>query len=157
MANVAGRLSAIVGLTIAMFVALSSPLAAHDLTVSPAVRAAMAADAASGSTVLTQPAPARRPALLMPLYVSFATLQVLDIQSTRSALKSGGVEGNPMMSGVVGSPVAMTALKAGATAGIILLSEKLRKRNPVAAVVTMVALNSAYAMVVSRNFAIARR
>ena len=61
------------------------------------------------------------------------------------------------MSGIVGSPVAMTALKVGATAGIILLSEKVRKRNPVAAVVMMVTLNSAYAMVVSHNYAIARR
>jgi hypothetical protein len=157
MVNVASRLNAIVGLTIGMFVAISSPLAAQDLTVAPAIRAAMTADAASQATVLVQPGPARRPALLMPLYVSFATLQVLDIRSTQNALKAGGVEGNPMMSGVVGSPVAMTALKVGATAGIILLTEKVRKRNPVAAVVMMVGLNSAYAMVAAQNFAIARR
>ena len=156
MANVNGRVSAVVCLTIGLFVAVSRPLAAQDLTVAPAIRAARSADAASRSTLL-QPAAARRPAVLVPLYVSFAALQVLDIQSTRQALAAGGVEGNPMMSGIVGSPVAMTALKIGATAGIVLLSEKVRKRNPVAAVVMMVTLNSAYAMVVSQNFAVARR
>lgn len=157
MANVEGRLSAVVCLSIGIVIATGSPLAAQDLSVAPAIRAAMAADAASRTTELSEPAPARRSPLLMPLYVSFAALQVLDIQSTQSALKAGGVEGNPVMSGVVGSPLAMAALKVGATAGIILLSEKVRKRNPVAAVVMMVTLNSAYAMVVSNNIAIARR
>ena len=82
MANVNGRVSAVVCLTIGMFVAASDPLAAQDLTVAPAIRAAMSADAASRSTLL-QPAAARRPAVLVPLYVSFAALQVLDIQSTQ--------------------------------------------------------------------------
>ena len=155
MANVNGRVSAVVCLTIGMFCAASHSLAAQELTVAPAIRAAMSSDAAIRSA-LAQPAPARRPALLVPLYVSFAAMQVLDITSTQHALANGGVEGNPAMSGIVGSPVAMTALKVGATAGIILLSEKVRKRNPVMAVVMMVTLNSAYAMVVSRNYAIAR-
>ena len=154
MANVNGRVSAVVCLTIGMFCATSHSLAAQEQTVAPAIRAAMSSDAAIRSA-LAQPAPARRPALLVPLYVSFAAMQVLDITSTRHALAAGGVEGNPAMSGIVGSPVAMTALKVGATAGIILLSEKC-KRNPVVAVVMMVTLNSAYAMVVSRNYAIAR-
>jgi hypothetical protein len=157
MANVNGRFSAaVVAMTFGMFFAASHSLAAQDLTVAPAIRAALAADATSRSTLL-QPAPVRRPSMLVPLYVSFAALQVLDITSTRSALAGGGVEGNPVMGGVVGSPVAMSALKIGATAGIILLSEKVRKRNPVAAVVMMVGMNSAYAMIVSRNYAIARQ
>jgi hypothetical protein len=154
MANVNGRVSAVVCLTIGMLVAASHQVAAQEVTVAPAITA-LASDAAIRST-LTQPAPAHRPAVFMPLYVSFAALQVLDITSTRHALAGGGVEGNPTMGGIVGSPVAMTALKVGATAGIVLLSEKVRKRNPVAAVVMMVTLNSAYAMVVSRNYAIAR-
>jgi ABC-type uncharacterized transport system permease subunit len=155
MANVNGRVSAVVCLTVGMLVAASHLAAAQDqITVAPAVRTALASDAALRTT-LTQPA-AHRPAVFVPLYVSFAALQVLDITSTRHALAGGGVEGNPTMGGIVGSPVAMTALKVGATAGIVLLSEKVRKRNPVAAVVMMVTLNSAYAMVVSRNYAIAR-
>jgi hypothetical protein len=156
MANVNGRLGVIGSATLAMLVAVSHPLAAQDLTVAPAIRAAMTSDAATRSTLMPPAAP-RRPTVLLPLYVSFAALQVLDIRSTQQALAGGGVEGNPVMSGVVGSPVAMTALKIGATAGIIMVSEKVRKRNPVAAVVMMVTLNSAYAMVVSHNYAISRQ
>ena len=154
MANVNGRLGAVGFLTLGMLVAVSSSLAAQDLTVAPAIRAAMASDAAARPT-LVQAAPVRRPAILVPLYVSFAAMQVLDIRSTQQALHGGGVEGNPVMGGIVGSPVAMTAMKVGATAGIVFLSENVRKRNPVAAVVMMVGLNSAYAMVVWRNYAIA--
>jgi hypothetical protein len=143
-------------MTLGILVAAGHPLAAQDLNVAPAIRAAMAADATLRPT-LVQPASTRRPSVLVPLYVSFAALQVLDIRSTQQALKGGGVEGNPLMGGVVGSPVAMTALKIGATAGIVLISEKVRKRNPVMAVVMMVTLNSAYAMVVSHNYAISRQ
>jgi hypothetical protein len=155
MANGNGRLGAVGFLAVGMLVAGSLPLAAQDLTVAPAIRAAMAADVSQRPT-LVQPTEARRPVVLLPLYVSFAALQVLDIRSTQQALQGGGVEGNPLMGGVVGSPVAMTALKIGAAAGIVLLSEKVRKHNPVAAVVMMVGMNSAYAMVVSHNYAIAR-
>jgi ABC-type uncharacterized transport system permease subunit len=156
MANFNGRHgAAVVSLALGMFFATSHSLVAQDLTVAPAIRAAMASDAAIRPT-LTQPAVVARPALLMPLYLSFAALQVLDITSTQHALAGGGVEANPMMGGVAGSPVAMTAVKLGAAAGIIVLSEKVRKRNPVAAVVMMVGMNSAYAMVVSHNYSVAR-
>jgi hypothetical protein len=156
MANGTGRLGAIGFLAVGLLVAGSHPLAAQDLTVAPAIRTALAADA-SLRPAPAQPPAARRPALLLPLYVSFAAMQALDIRSTQQALRGGGVEGNPIMGGIVGSPVAMTAMKVGATAGIIFLSEKVRKRNPVAAVVMMVGMNSAYAMVVSHNYAIARQ
>ena len=127
----------------------------------PAVPAPSAEPAATPAQASVMPAltatTVRRPAILLPLYISFAAMQVLDIRSTQQALNGGGVEGNPVMGGIVGSPVAMTAMKVGATAGIVFLSEKMRKRNPVAAVVMMVGFNSAYAMVVSRNYAIARQ
>jgi hypothetical protein len=135
--------------------------AAVVLVLTAAVPASSAEPAATPARASVMPALAattvRRPAILLPLYISFAAMQVLDIRSTQQALKGGGGEGNPVMGGIVGSPVAMTAMKVGATAGIVFLSEKVRKRNPVAAVVMMVGLNSAYAMVVSRNYAIARQ
>ena len=105
---------------------------------------------------LTRQTVAPRPSVLVPLYVSFAALQALDLHSTGRALHAGGREANPVVGTVVGSPVAMTAMKVGATTGIILLSEKLRKRNRVAAIVMMVTLNSAYAVVASHNYSIAR-
>ena len=48
--------------------------------------------------------------------------------------------------------MALVALKAGVTASTILLTEKLRVRNRVGAIVLMAALNSAYAMVVVHNY-----
>jgi hypothetical protein len=94
--------------------------------------------------------------VLVPLYVSFAALQALDVQSTRTALDRGGREANPVMAGVVGSPVAFVALKAATGAAVIYASEKMRRRSRVGALVTMAALNGLYATIVMRNYAAAR-
>ena len=103
-------------------------------------------------------APASRPRALAPLYVSFATLQALDVHSTLRALDGGSArEANPILGAAAGSPAAMIALKAGAGAGLIYASERLWKRNRVAAVAMMVAVNSAYAIVVAHNYAVAGR
>src|SRR5687768_4530109 len=61
----------------------------------------------------------RRPKALIPLYATFASLQVLDVHSTTRALDRGAVEANPVMKGVVSSPAGMLALKAGATTAIV--------------------------------------
>ena len=90
--------------------------------------------------------------ILMPLYVSFATLQALDVHSTTRALNAGAVEGNPVMRGVANQPGALIAVKAGGAASTIWLTNKLSKRNKTAAIVVMAAVNSAYAMVVAHNY-----
>ena len=102
------------------------------------------------------PAPPR-PAALVPLYVSFATLQVLDVHSTLRAIDGGAREANPLVGAAAGSPATMIALKAGAGATLIYASERLWKRNRVAAVALMAAVSSAYAVVVAHNYAVARR
>jgi uncharacterized protein DUF5658 len=94
----------------------------------------------------------RRPMALVPLYASFITLQVLDLHSTHAALSAGGVEANPMLSGLAGNMVAMSAVKAAGTAGVIFVSEKLRKKNKAAAVGLMIVANSAMAWVVQHNY-----
>jgi hypothetical protein len=94
----------------------------------------------------------RRPRALLPLYVSFASLQVLDAHSTTRALDRGAVEANRLMRGIAGSPVALLAVKAAGTAGVFYASEKIWKRNKTAAVLFMVATNSAMAFVVQRNY-----
>ena len=108
---------------------------------------------------LTEPAPAPRPAALMPLYGSLIGLQALDFDSTRRAVASGaGREANPLMRSVVGQPAALLAVKAGATGAIIFASERLRKtHHPAAAVMLMIGINSAYAMIVAHNYAVANR
>ena len=93
-----------------------------------------------------------RPGALVPLYVSFAGLQALDAHSTIRALRSGASEANPLLREVADRPIALFALKAGVTASTIFLTEKLRVKNRVGAVVLMAALNSAYAMVVAHNY-----
>ena len=98
------------------------------------------------------PAPPSRPAGLMPLYVSFAGVQALDVHSTLRGVRNGSREANPLMGGVVGSPAAFMAVKAGATAGTIYLTEKMWKRSRKAAIITMIGANIAYGLVVSHNY-----
>ena len=90
--------------------------------------------------------------LRVGMYATFATLQALDGFSTLKALSAGGREANPIMAGVVGSPVGLFAVKAGTTAATILLAERLAKRNKVASFVMMAALNTGYAAVVAHNY-----
>ena len=94
----------------------------------------------------------RRPAALLPLYVSFGALQALDAHSTSRALSNGAVEANPAMRPFTGSTAGMLALKAAATTGVIYASERMWKRNKAAAVVFMVAANSAMVWVVQHNY-----
>jgi hypothetical protein len=94
----------------------------------------------------------RRPAALVPLYVSFSTLQVLDTHSTWRALNRGAVEANPLVRGVAGSRIGMLSLKAAGTAGIIYASEKMWKKNKAASIALMFAANSAMGWVVQNNY-----
>jgi len=96
-----------------------------------------------------------RPTALVPLYAGFATLQALDYASTTSALQSGNArEANPMMKGIVGNRAAFVAVKAAATAGVIYAGEKMWKKNRVAAVIFVAALNGAMTAVVARNYSV---
>jgi len=99
---------------------------------------------------------ARRPSALIPLYASFVTLQILDVHSTTKALADGAVEANPAMKAFAGNSIGLTAVKAAGTAGVIVISEKLRKKNRAAAVGLMIAANSAMAMVVQHNYRVVR-
>ena len=93
-----------------------------------------------------------RPAVLAPLYVSFAALQLLDIHSTLRAPDFGAREANPLVTGLLASPAAFVATKAVVTTSLIYMSERLRRRHPRTAVLMMIGLNSAYAVVVARNY-----
>ena len=101
-------------------------------------------------------AKARRPRALMPLYASFASLQVLDVHSTTRAIDRGAVEMNPLMKGIAGNPIGMLAIKAGATTGVVYAGERLWKRNKTAAVLFMVAANTAMGWVVQHNYRVVR-
>jgi hypothetical protein len=122
------------------------------MSVVPAAARANPADPAAPSPEVTAPAP--RPVLLTALYGSFVGLQVLDIDSTMRAVRSGaGQEGNPALQSIVGSSGALVGVKAGTTASVILVCERLRKEHhPLAAVLLMIGVNSAYATISARNY-----
>ncbi len=95
---------------------------------------------------------ASRPALLVPLYVSFGALQALDAHSTLTAIDRGFREMNPIISPTAGSPGALIAAKAAASVATIAGAEVLWRRNRLAAVITMIAINAGYAAVVAHNY-----
>jgi hypothetical protein len=116
------------------------------------------------TSAVTAPAPAadlRAPAVatrseggraLLPLYLSFVALQGLDVHSTLIATRRGARETNPMMGAFVDRPAALVALKVGTAAGVLYMTERVRRHSPLGAVLMMVAFNSAYATVVANNY-----
>ena len=90
--------------------------------------------------------------ILLPLYVSFGALQMLDAHSTLRAVSAGGTEQNPLLRGVVNHPAALVAIKAGVAASTIALAEKVRGRSRLGAIVLMAAVNSVYTAVVVHNY-----
>lgn len=98
-----------------------------------------------------------RPAALVPLYVTFGGLQVLDAHSTLNAVGLGARETNPLVRQALGSTAGMLALKSGTAVGVVLLTEKLWPRNRTAAVLTMIAINSAYVTIAAHNYRTAQR
>jgi uncharacterized protein DUF5658 len=100
-------------------------------------------------------APRERSVALSSLYVSFAALQVLDVESTMRALRAGGREANPFVDSFVESPAMFAAMKAVTTAGVLLATERLRKHKPKTALFVMIGLNSAYATIAAHNYGIA--
>ncbi len=112
--------------------------------------------------LLARPSPVERQsnrssALLFSLYASTAAVQALDVHSTMTALNQGAVESNPLMEGVVRNKTAFIAMKAGVAAATILATRHMARRNRIAAIATVVAINSAYAMVMRHNYRVARR
>ena len=93
-----------------------------------------------------------RPKALVPLYVSFGTLQVLDAHSTLRAIGDGHAERNPFVGTFTTAPGAMVGLKLASTAGTIFLTERLWRRHRGAAIALMIAVNGAYAAVVLHNY-----
>jgi hypothetical protein len=144
------------------FVALSSSAFAQDRvtagddTTEPTAKPpAVTAQVDRAAPAVLQQAE-RRPPALIPLYASFVTLELLDVHSTSRALANGGVEANPAIRGFADNSAAMIAMKAAGSAGLIFASEKIWKKNKTAAVVLMIATNSAMAWVVAHNYQVGR-
>jgi hypothetical protein len=98
----------------------------------------------------------KRPALLPVLYLTLGTMQAWDLYSTSAALKAGAHEANPTAAAFSGSKGSLLGLKVATTAGTIFFAERAWKKNRVAAVVMMTAINGATAAVAMRNMRNAR-
>jgi hypothetical protein len=94
--------------------------------------------------------------VLASLYVSTAVLQALDAHSTLTGLERGAFEANPLMSGITQNKFAFIGVKAAVAAGTIYATREMAKKNKVAAVVTLLAINSVYAYVAHNNYKVAR-
>jgi hypothetical protein len=98
----------------------------------------------------------RRPIALPALYASLGVVQGLDLYSTAKALRYGAHEANPLMAGIVNNRAASIAMKAGTSAALIYVAERLRKKSPAAAVTMMAVVNGVTAAVAIHNFRNAR-
>lgn len=89
---------------------------------------------------------------LAPLYASFLALQALDVHSTLRALNRGARESNPIMAPFTERPAAFVAMKAATAAGVLYMTERVRRRSPWSAILMMAAFNSVYGTVVANNY-----
>jgi hypothetical protein len=147
--------------------ALPSSASAQDLTIPDgglALTLAAAPVSSVASPALAQRdvtfyRPAEEPShsskLLTSLYVTTAVMQALDVHSTYQALNRGAIEANPLVSGMTGHTAAFVAAKAAVATASIMAARRMAEHNKVAAILTMVGINSAYAMVVAHNYHVA--
>jgi hypothetical protein len=109
----------------------------------------------------TVPAPAvstTRPALLLPLYAGNIAVQAFDVYSTLEAVRAGGVEQNVVISGLVRSPGAFIAVKAGVTVASIIAAERLwRSGRRAEAIFTIAVANGVMTAVAINNANVMRR
>ena len=126
--------------------------AAENGATAPAPAPAHASPASSMDAMSTREplrVAAKRPVVLSALYASYASLQVLDVVSTRKALSVGAHEVNPIMGGA--STGRMMAVKVAGSSAAIFFAERMWKKNRVSAIVTMAVVNGLTAAVVSHN------
>jgi hypothetical protein len=94
--------------------------------------------------------------LLGSLQAGIVATQMLDAHSTFRAMDAGGVEGNPMMGGLVNNRAAFVSVKAAMAAGLVYATHRMGQHNKAAAIAVAAAVNSAYAMVAAHNYKVAR-
>lgn len=141
------------------------PVTNVQLDMVPVVARALAAPAPALAAAVAPAGPSfrsapamqygRHSAVLLSLYATTAAMQMMDVRSSLAAFNSGAVEANSLMSGIVKSTPMFIAFKAGVAASAIYSAHAMAKHNKIGAIIMLSAVNSAYAMVVSHNFALA--
>jgi hypothetical protein len=95
--------------------------------------------------------------LLTSLYVATGLTQALDIHSTLKALDRGGVESNPLLAPLTKNRMVFVAVKAAVAAGSIMAARRLAKKNKLAAIATLLAINVGYGLIAHHNYKVAGR
>jgi hypothetical protein len=109
------------------------------------------------SSIASTPGPVTRGSVLPVLYGTLAGLQAYDGWSTVTGVRRDAQEANRAMAPVASNPVAMWAVKAGATMASIYAAESLwRRHRRIEAVATMVAVNSLMATIALHNGSVVR-
>lgn len=90
--------------------------------------------------------------MMTSLYATTAAMQMMDVHSTLKAINVGAIEANPLMSGLVKNRAAFLTTKAAMAAATIYATHKMAKNNKLGAALTLIAINSAYAMIVKNNY-----
>jgi hypothetical protein len=123
--------------------------------LNPGAQAVFSAAPTAGALNLSAPLVDKRPAALMSMYAALAGLQAYDFYSTTAALKNGAREANPIMSGVVATPGAFLAVKAGVTGVSIFAAERMwRQHHRAQAIAVMAVSNGFMAFVAAHNHAV---
>lgn len=107
---------------------------------------------AAGSTSGIERSSGRPSFLMQSLYATTIVVQGLDAHSTFRALDAGGKEGNPLIGSLAERRPAFIALKGAISTGTIYAARDLSKRHKVAAVLTLIGINSAYAALIANNY-----
>jgi hypothetical protein len=134
------------------------PVAALDVPRAPAAPLAVRrVDWRTAPLEITEPlrvvVRARRPQALLPLYGAFATLSALDVHSTSRALAAKRCkEGNPLLGPVAGYAPTFVAAKTAAVGAVILMTERLWRRNRAGAVVMMAVMTGTLAAIDVHNY-----
>lgn len=95
--------------------------------------------------------------IMLSLYASTAVVHALDVHSTLQGLEQGAYEANPIMAPLTKNKFVFIGVKAAVAAGTIYATREMAKKNKVAAIITLVAINSAYAYVAHHNYRVADR
>jgi len=113
----------------------------------------------SVSIVIEQPQPESSAWTSKPVRISlvaaFAALQALDVVTTTKALRQGGYEASPIVRGMASRPALFISVKTVMTLWTLWQTEKMAKNGQATgAVVSLVAADALYGVIVARNFQI---
>jgi hypothetical protein len=137
---------------ISMALCYASVARAQDRHTAPGVATTPETETSAPMIAVERPKPS---IVLTSLYATTILVQGLDAHSTFRALDTGARESNPVIGSLAGNKAGFLALKAGIATASIYAAHSLARRNKVAAIAALVAVNTGYALIVRSNYHVA--